>query len=117
MEESLTGVQKPAVNRVGMIVIAACLVILGAVIFWPKDAYDPNNANEVIAHCEAAVEKQLKAPTTAEFASTATGSGTWEVTGTVDSENSFGATVRSDYACTVTVENADRITTQVEYIR
>ena len=33
----------------------------------------------------------------------ATGYGTWTVTGTVDAENSFGATVRSSFQCTVVI--------------
>lgn len=54
--------------------------------------------------CEEFVSDQLKSPRTAEFTRpTVTGAGvdTWDVVGSVDAENSFGATVRIDYSCTV----------------
>lgn len=70
------------------------------------DAYDMNTKYEAAAQCEARIEKLLKAPSTAKFDSTATGSRTWTVTGTVDAENNFGAMIRANYQCTV-VMNAD----------
>lgn len=51
--------------------------------------------------CEGVVESNLKAPSTAEYDSSASGSGPWNVIGTVDAENSFGAKIRSTYSCTV----------------
>src|SRR5690349_16527224 len=45
--------------------------------------------------CEGFVDKRLKAPATADYDLSATKSGgKWEVVGTVDSENSFGAKIR-----------------------
>jgi hypothetical protein len=98
--------------------IALVIVLVGIVIssFAEDDPYDPNNRLEVIAQCEARIEEQLKAPTTAEFDSTATGDGTWTVTGTVDAENSFGANVRSEYQCTVKVTGDDTLSTKIDYI-
>lgn len=79
------------------------------------DEYDMNNEREAAAQCEARIEKLLKSPATADFASTATGSGTWTVTGTVDAENSFGATVRATYQCTVVMhEDEGTATTTVD---
>ncbi len=52
--------------------------------------------------CEKSVKDQLKAPATAKFTgATATlGAGDrWTVTGSVDSQNSFGALVRTAYTC------------------
>lgn len=51
--------------------------------------------------CEGVVGNNLKAPSTAEYDSSASGSGPWSVSGTVDAENSFGAKIRSTYSCTV----------------
>lgn len=54
------------------------------------------------AACRQFVEQRLKSPSTADFSSeTATqDSGpNWTVTGIVDSENSFGGTVRNGYRC------------------
>ncbi len=43
------------------------------------------------------------------------GSGPYTVTGTVDSENSFGAMLRSNFQCTVTVTD-DKTLTSVDYL-
>jgi len=68
------------------------------------ESYDANNSVEAIAQCEDLVQSKLKSPSTAQFDSTAKGFGEWTVTGTVDSENSFGAMLRSEYQCTVIIE-------------
>ena len=80
------------------------------------DAPSMNNSYEAIAQCEARIDKLLKAPATADYNTDATGSGAgpWTVTGTVDAENSFGANVRADYGCTVTMQG-DMATTAVDY--
>jgi hypothetical protein len=54
--------------------------------------------------CERAVGTELKAPSTADYSgytgSTVTNnSGTYHVSGHVDSENSFGAKIRTSFAC------------------
>lgn len=51
--------------------------------------------------CENSVKDKLKAPATAEFSDeqAALEGSTWTVTGSVDSENSFGALIRSTYSC------------------
>ncbi len=57
--------------------------------------------------CEIYVKRELKTPAKAEFASrrdleiTGSGNGPWTVIGYVDSQNSFGAMLRSNYKCTV----------------
>lgn len=92
--------------------VAGCMAAVSA-----NNQYDMNNPAEAVEQCEARIEKMLKSPSTAEFASKATGSGEWQVTGTVDSENGFGAKVRSTYSCTVVIDS-DRgsATTTVDYL-
>lgn len=54
--------------------------------------------------CEGFVEDRLKSPSSADFqrpTTTEIGANTWRVVGSVDAENSFGATLRVDYECTV----------------
>jgi hypothetical protein len=57
--------------------------------------------------CERAVESTLKAPATADFSGalgsdiTERGGGLFDVVGHVDSENGFGANVRTNFSCTV----------------
>ncbi|MDX3235666.1 hypothetical protein PV392_08195 [Streptomyces sp. ME03-5709C] len=69
--------------------------------------------------CETFVKRQLKSPATADFpgvtdpdyAKTTTLHDTkpwkYKVVGVVDSENSFGAKVRSNYTCTVSTKDDD----------
>jgi hypothetical protein len=78
--------------------------------------YDSNNKYEAVAQCEARIENSLKSPETAEFDTDATGSGTWKVAGTVDSENGFGAQVRSDFECTVVMNSDSTATTTVNFL-
>lgn len=64
------------------------------------EAYDPNNEVEARSQCEGFVDKRLKAPATADYDLDATQIGEeWHVSGTVDSENGFGALVRSRVRC------------------
>lgn len=54
--------------------------------------------------CEGFVEDRLKSPGSADFQrpiTTEVGVDMWRVSGSVDAQNSFGATVRIDYDCTV----------------
>lgn len=98
---------------IGVIVLIGVIVGVSSALA-PKKQYDANNKFEVIAQCEDRVKERLKAPSTAKFDNEeATGSGTWTVTGTVDSENSFGATLRASFQCTVVVQG-DTIKTRVD---
>jgi hypothetical protein len=76
-------------------------------------SYDPDNEYEAIAQCESRIERLLKAPSTAEFNSTAVRAVGWRVTGAVDAENSFGAMIRSSYECAVTINSDGTATTSV----
>lgn len=66
---------------------------------------DDGGEREAVSQCEAFADKRLKAPATADYdlAATQRGDG-WEVVGTVDSENGFGAKVRSEVRCEVRFE-------------
>lgn len=118
---------KAEASRPAKIVMWCSLGILAALVIFiginsmatgsgEDDPYDSNNKFEAIAQCEARIEPLLKAPATAEFKTSASGSGTWSVTGTVDSENGFGATVRSDFECTVVMNSDNTATTTVEHL-
>lgn len=61
----------------------------------------PGQAKEA---CREGVQDQLKSPSSARFSdeeAEETGEGRYLVTGSVDSENGFGAMIRNDYACKV----------------
>lgn len=66
-------------------------------------ANDSSRGFEAEHYCKEFVKQRLKAPSTAKFQNTdhsGTGS-TFTVTGTVDSNNSFGAQIRSPFTCVV----------------
>lgn len=60
--------------------------------------------------CERFIEDRLKSPSTAEFETEdrlLLPSKRWQIIGTVDSENSFGAMIRNDYGCQVKYKGDD----------
>lgn len=91
-------------NLLVLLLAAGGIAFLVAIVFSGGDDAPPDLSGDAIRVCEEEfVPKRLKAPATAEF-SGASVSGTGDVfvvTGHVDSENSFGAKIRSRYTCTV----------------
>lgn len=85
----------------GLVALAAIAVVME--VLWsvnPGGGPSERGARDV---CEQFVERRLKAPATAEFSESTVmqGGGEWVVEGDVDSENGFGALIRSEYSCTV----------------
>lgn len=100
---------------IGAIVLFAALFAGCGAVNHSSNSSSINNSTEAIAQCESRIGQLLKAPSTAEYTSDASGSGAgpWTVTGTVDADNSFGAKIRSSYQCTVTM-SGDMATTTVD---
>lgn len=76
------------------------------VLFACGSSGPSENAAGVSAQFHA--EAFIKSPATADFGHadvTDKGNGVYHVKNYVDSQNSFGATVRSRYSCTVTYKN------------
>lgn len=70
------------------------------------EPYDMNNAIEANAQCEHFTKGRLKSPASAEFDLSSTYAGdAWVVTGTVDSQNGFGAMLRNDVECVISMDN------------
>lgn len=87
---------------IGAAVLAAVVACVVKVSAGPDTSNDLSyDAKRV---CREFVEKRLKAPATAEFGGEATthSGQSFTVAGHVDSQNSFGALIRSNYTCTVT---------------
>lgn len=83
-----------------MALLIAAAVVLGFVV-WTFWIQPPREAR---AACTEWVEGNLKAPSTAEFTdveTTSKGDGRYEVTGSVDAENGFGAKLRVNFSCAV----------------
>lgn len=99
-----------------LLVVALCSLVFAAAWMYgvrtakeePRQAtlpiYDSTSAQVA---CERFVVERLKAPATAAFQSfdklsvSGSGTGPWRVSGYVDSQNSFGALLRSNYTCVV----------------
>lgn len=99
------GNEKFMLGCLGIVLAPVVLIVLFAIggsLFGSGDADEPNRF-EAIRYCEDAVRDRLTSPSTAEFDSEATDSNPYRVSGTVDAENGFGATVRNDFSCTVTI--------------
>lgn len=92
------------------VVIAAIVLLVFGYLVNGGDEDSPaaDRATEVGARdvCRQFVERRLKSPSSAEFneEQTSGGAGAYVVTGTVDSDNSFGASIRNEYACRVTYQ-------------
>jgi hypothetical protein len=102
---------------------AGCLGCLGIVFllgvasaFCPSSKTASQGEDPIAAYvmCEQFVKERLKAPATAEFGgyvnSTVTpkGTGHFAVSGYVDAQNSFGAKLRSRFACDISYAGNDR---------
>ena len=112
---SKAGGSKSCLGCLGFIVVIAIAFTACSMAMSGGSSSTPDNSYEAIAQCEARIDNLLKAPATADYDSSASGSGNgpWNVAGTVDAENSFGAQVRATYACTVTM-SGDTATTTVD---
>ena len=94
-------------NRLVALGIAVVLVV-GIIVAMARSgsSSDDDHANMNISAqetCKESVKNQLKSPSTAKFSDIDTvseGGDNYTVSGHVDSENSFGAMIRSSWTCT-----------------
>lgn len=111
---SARGARKDESNRVHPILtvaaVGAAFIAAFAYGKWSSSSSDSPSADinlqkfDAQYHCKEFVSARLKAPSTASFSSPSTagsGEGPYTVHGVVDSQNSFGAMLRSSYTCTV----------------
>lgn len=84
----------------GLMALVLALAIAAAALA-PDDTGSSAGAESV---CEQFIDQRLKAPATSEYGFTSTvrkGMTHWVARGHVDSQNGFGALVRSDFTCQV----------------
>jgi hypothetical protein len=91
-------------------------IAMASVVIWellhPKPRVDHADDHAKLfakIACRDAVAKRLRAPSTADFAGVVLGdwtvskiNQTYVISSAVDSQNGFGAQVRTDFTCTVT---------------
>lgn len=82
--------------------LAVFLLFVGWSVISGGNDDDEVSSYEAKAQCEGFADKRLKSPGSAEYDLSASQTGsTWTVTGTVDSENGFGALLRSNVTCKI----------------
>lgn len=99
-------------KNIGIIVLVIVVIILIFSSFSDK----PSEPDDIMAYIMAKsfVENQLKAPSTAKFADswdstiTKTGLDTWKVISYVDSQNSFGAMIRTHFTVVIKFTENDK---------
>lgn len=86
--------------------IVAAVVAVVALCVWRTNSKSEPTSEDLRADAKRAcqedfIPKRLKAPATAEFSSVVVTSdgGSYKVAGSVDSQNSFGAQIRSSFTC------------------
>lgn len=94
----------------GWALVAAAVIGVFALASLADDGGDSGSeptGDKAVVMCEEFVSDRLKSPGSAEFgraSATSAGAGTWRVRGAVDSENGFGAMMRTDYVCVVSAD-------------
>lgn len=86
-----------------------CVALLGILIFggcaalaaYSNSQADRPSDSGAEVFCEQLVEDQLKSPRSADFTAESVNhvGDQWTVTGAVDSDNSFGASIRNTFTC------------------
>ncbi|MBQ6847031.1 MAG: hypothetical protein IJO61_07865 [Oscillospiraceae bacterium] len=102
----------------GSIFLAILVAIIVAVCLLTPSKERSNEGYDVLVIAEKEVESKLKSPATAKFSSynetKITNEGdAWVVEGWVDAQNSFGATLRSEYIVRIVFDGDERY--KVEY--
>jgi hypothetical protein len=95
---------KPPLGPRKALVAVAIALAVGAILVLLSQVSIGPDADGAATMCEEYVTDRLKAPATADFPGGAHVSSTadeWTVVASVDSENGFGAMIRTDYVCTV----------------
>ncbi len=103
------------IGCLGTIGIFALLAAIGSFIGGTSTPRPDHTIAAAYSVCKQFVEKRLRAPASAKFPSTGDenvlsthhGGGVYEVVAYVDSQNSFGALIRSTFTCNVEWQRGD----------
>lgn len=119
--EQLTSQARSEANAQTFGGLAALVLVAAVAVWWFWESDDSAESEKVdapremdwslhaVVQCEKEVKRRLKAPSTAKFVTREQevykmGESEWGVIGAVDAQNSFGATVRSEFACKLSRE-------------
>lgn len=98
----------PSTKKTPWGVIAGIVVVLVVAVICIAGSHKDSGGGAIVA-CHGFVEDQLKSPGSADYSGedlTHDGS-TYTLTGSVDSDNSYGASVRNDFTCVVDKSGSD----------
>ena len=98
---------RPGCFTIGFGILIA-LVVGGMIAGGGEDS----NSGALVVACQNVVKENLKSPSTAKFVGVPKRTGEY-IRGEVDAENSFGATLRNSFQCTI----IDEQTVRLDYIR
>jgi hypothetical protein len=95
-----------------MLVIVGILLVTFIILNHGEDYPPVSSPTSAYYHVEIFVKKQLKSPSTAKFPSekekdkhtNSLGFGKYKIDSWVDSQNSFGATIRTKFSCSIVFE-------------
>lgn len=107
--QSSRGVKIAAAILVGLVAVACIGGIAKLTLSGSSSKAPADRTLEAKSICETFVKRQLKAPATAKFSSESAAevsAAEYTSGGSVDSQNSFGALLRSTYACDMTYDAA-----------
>lgn len=112
----LAGVQPGKADRklgalIWAVLLLPVLLVAGCITYVVNNG-GGGDEDGAVAYCHQFVEDRLKLPDTADFPSfpdhevIETSDASWRVSAWVEAENSFGGTVRTDWTCEITYEEA-----------
>lgn len=108
-----TGVGCLVVVGILLVGMVSCIAVSSSSHSRPSQDDISSSAQQ---NCEDLVKRGLKSPSTAKFSDEdVSGSDVMTITGSVDSENSFGASLRASFQCTATVDG-DNVNMVVDFI-
>lgn len=84
-------------------ILTICLAVSGLLLVGCDSADDGGGEYGAKDVCHQNLERQLKAPDSADYSDEVaieSADGNWNLSGSVDAENSFGAKLRASYVCT-----------------
>ena len=112
--------RKTALSLIGCCIIVICIFLIPAFSSSSNTSRglgDSYGHDKFDAHviAEKVVSEQLKSPSTAKFSKTSectisVDGNTWTVSGWVDAQNSFGATLRNNYTVKITFSSKEKYT-------
>lgn len=105
----MTGFEKGFLGCFGAVAVVLVLIVGGCVAVMNGGSDKTADESDAQYMCQQFVKDKLKSPSSAKFSNqVASGAGSsWTSSGTVESQNSFGAMIQTRYSCTLNYLSSD----------